>query len=336
MYLKKFAALILVFSMLTLLCGCIEGANGADGNDGLSAYEIAVKNGFEGTEAEWLASLAGEDAPSTTPTIGNNGNWWVGGKDTGVKAEGNDIINNTFKDPSLKGKKIVCLGDELFSENTGAGIGSYIAELTGAEVTSIGFEGATMAKNPKSTLNHFSMYRLAEAMANKNYGEQSRVAPALGESFSEGVKTLKSIVFEETDMLIICFGLNDFRKNIPVSLDGESDIEDSYTAALSYAIEHICAKYTKLQVYVVTPMYCGLSLNDRGNESVNRVGKTLRDYANAAIATAKSYSIPAIDNYGSLGINKINLEYYYDSAESLVPNKNGLKLAARRIASSLF
>ena len=28
---------------------------------GLSAYEIAVKNGFEGTEAEWLLSLHGSD-----------------------------------------------------------------------------------------------------------------------------------------------------------------------------------------------------------------------------------------------------------------------------------
>jgi len=30
------------------------------GDDGQSAYEIAVQNGFEGTEAEWLASLSGE------------------------------------------------------------------------------------------------------------------------------------------------------------------------------------------------------------------------------------------------------------------------------------
>ena len=30
------------------------------GEDGLSAYEIAIENGFEGTEEEWLASLKGE------------------------------------------------------------------------------------------------------------------------------------------------------------------------------------------------------------------------------------------------------------------------------------
>lgn len=40
-----------------------DGTNGADGSnglDGLSAYEIAITEGFEGTEAEWLLSLKGE------------------------------------------------------------------------------------------------------------------------------------------------------------------------------------------------------------------------------------------------------------------------------------
>ena len=38
----------------------INGANGKDGKNGLSAYEIAVKNGFVGTESEWLNSLKSE------------------------------------------------------------------------------------------------------------------------------------------------------------------------------------------------------------------------------------------------------------------------------------
>lgn len=49
------------------------------GLGGKSAYEIAVDNGFIGTEKEWLLSLRGE-----TPHIGENGNWFVGTLDTGV------------------------------------------------------------------------------------------------------------------------------------------------------------------------------------------------------------------------------------------------------------
>lgn len=38
-----------------------EWLNGIDGENGKSAYEVAVENGFVGTEAEWLASLRGLD-----------------------------------------------------------------------------------------------------------------------------------------------------------------------------------------------------------------------------------------------------------------------------------
>lgn len=39
----------------------IAGAGGIKGEDGKSAYQIAVENGFEGTESEWLESLKGQD-----------------------------------------------------------------------------------------------------------------------------------------------------------------------------------------------------------------------------------------------------------------------------------
>lgn len=41
--------------------GEIHTIHGKDGEDGKSAYEIAVDNGFVGTEAEWLESLHGKD-----------------------------------------------------------------------------------------------------------------------------------------------------------------------------------------------------------------------------------------------------------------------------------
>lgn len=54
---------------------------GAGALAGKSAYEIAVSNGFKGSESEWLQSLVGD-----SPTIGTNGNWFIGDTDTGVVA----------------------------------------------------------------------------------------------------------------------------------------------------------------------------------------------------------------------------------------------------------
>lgn len=36
------------------------GMKGLQGSDGKSAYEVAVKNGFKGTESEWLGTLKGD------------------------------------------------------------------------------------------------------------------------------------------------------------------------------------------------------------------------------------------------------------------------------------
>ena len=48
--------------------GIRNGTNGADGNNGKSAYEIAVQNGYTGTEEEWLTSLKGADGVTTVQT----------------------------------------------------------------------------------------------------------------------------------------------------------------------------------------------------------------------------------------------------------------------------
>lgn len=41
------------------------------GNDGKSAYEIALDNGFEGTEQEWLESLKAEVTEQDKQDIAN-------------------------------------------------------------------------------------------------------------------------------------------------------------------------------------------------------------------------------------------------------------------------
>lgn len=61
---------------------------------GKSAYEIAVENGFQGSESEWLTSLEG-----ATPQIGENGNWVLDGVDTGIVAAPN--LSGYFSEQNL-------------------------------------------------------------------------------------------------------------------------------------------------------------------------------------------------------------------------------------------
>ena len=72
----------LIYNTVKDLIGTVSGQPGADGK---SAYELAVANGFSGTEAEWLASLkgpAGNDGqPGKNGTNGADGKPGANGQD---------------------------------------------------------------------------------------------------------------------------------------------------------------------------------------------------------------------------------------------------------------
>ena len=51
----------------------VKGPKGDKGQDGLSAYQVAVKNGFKGNEQEWLQSLKGSKGDSVTGPRGEKG-----------------------------------------------------------------------------------------------------------------------------------------------------------------------------------------------------------------------------------------------------------------------
>lgn len=92
--------------------GSATASVGEDLPRGKSAYEIAKENGFDGTEAEWLASLKGATGAAgangkdgengETPYVGENGNWYIGANDTGKPSRG---AKGDKGEPGAKGDK---------------------------------------------------------------------------------------------------------------------------------------------------------------------------------------------------------------------------------------
>ena len=74
---------------LTALKGA-DGRDGADGKDGI--------NGINGQDGR-------DGADGNTPFIGENGNWWIGETDTGVKAAGTDGVDGEKGDKGDAGEK---------------------------------------------------------------------------------------------------------------------------------------------------------------------------------------------------------------------------------------
>lgn len=100
------------------------GRDGTDGRDGDDAYRIAVRNGFLGTEKEWLLTLKGQDGKSASaPTARQallNANVWC--EDDTVDSVFNAIIGNwgkpmprtDFKPLRLESNPIVGVTDLMF------------------------------------------------------------------------------------------------------------------------------------------------------------------------------------------------------------------------------
>jgi hypothetical protein len=69
----------------------VGGGEGISGEDGASAYEIAVANGFDGTEQQWLTSLIGPAGADGAPGInGADGAPGINGVDGAPGADGAD------------------------------------------------------------------------------------------------------------------------------------------------------------------------------------------------------------------------------------------------------
>lgn len=71
---KTLPSLYDYFKQVDDLIDDLKTSGGQKGDDGKSAYEIAVEHGFEGTEEEWLESLKGTDGKNGTDgTDGTDG-----------------------------------------------------------------------------------------------------------------------------------------------------------------------------------------------------------------------------------------------------------------------
>ena len=134
------------------------GSGGGTGIAGKSAYEIAVDNGFVGTETEWLESLKGSDGNKgdngTTPHIDESTkHWFIGGTDTGVLAKGQDgkdgkSISTITKDDD---NNIIV----TFTDGSTQNIGKLSVDIQGDFLTSDGFG------NLRYYNSHFQYYDTA-------------------------------------------------------------------------------------------------------------------------------------------------------------------------------
>ena len=139
-----------------------DGATGPTGPSGLSAYEIAVIEGFSGTEQEWLASLVGQDGPTgpqgaigPTGSAGQNGATGPQGATGPAGAQGVQGIDGAAVTVSATTPESAEEGDFWFDSSKAelyVFYDGFWVEASSSEAGPIGPAGPTGATGPQGSI----------------------------------------------------------------------------------------------------------------------------------------------------------------------------------------
>ena len=108
----------------------------------VSAYALAKKHGYTGTETEWLASLGAR--------IGENGNWWIGTQDTGVLADPAELRSLTQQAQAAQSAAETAASTAVAAEES-AGKSADAAQTAKVSAEKSASAAAASEANAKST-----------------------------------------------------------------------------------------------------------------------------------------------------------------------------------------
>ena len=192
---------------------------------------------------------------------------------------------------------------------------SYIEQYTGATVYNVGFGGCRMSTHPSHGYAEFSMYRLAQAIANNDWTDQDTYASQGSSYFPEQLATLKSIDFSKVDYAVIHYGTNDFGGNVVIENSSNNMDTSTICGALRTSISTLLGAYPKLQLFISLPVYrywTANNVNTYAETYKNTKGNTLPQVVEAIRKIAIEYHLPIIDGYNGMGINSINASQFLE------------------------
>lgn len=180
-----------------------------------------------------------------------------------------------------------------------------------------------------SKYNAFGMESLADAITTGDFSLQE-AHYTKEERFIQPFNTLKSINFNDVDIITIAYGTNDFAK---------SKTLEEVEAAAKYSIETILAKYPNIDIVLCTPVYRywidenGDFVEDSETKEIN--GVKLTEYIQLYKEIGKKYGLLVIDNYNGSGINASNRTECFTGTDTTHPNETGRQKIADYMSKEL-
>ena len=250
---------------------------------------------------------------------------------------------NAFKNTNfLYGKKIVNMGDSIFGNaRPPQDVSTYLQNLSGATVYNCAFGGCRMSSH-NGHWDAFSMYRLADAIASGDFSlqDEALLYDDRTSYAEEPLALLKTLDFNNIDILTINYGTNDWSASKKIDSDTNAYDTDTFLGAFRYSLKKIQEAYPALKIVIVSVTWrCEFDAERNVTQDIstwgNYYGTLLGEFYDAQKNCSLENGLQFIDLF-SLGINKYNATYYFNGTDGTHQNEHGRQLIAKKINNDLF
>lgn len=219
-----------------------------------------------------------------------------------------ELIADWYEDDrrlaGLADTTLVFIGDSTFGNFTGSlAVTGVVEAFAGAEVLNCGYGGMAAAYGDPECPAFGDLLQAMDREDSSGINRAENVPPAV-----ETAPALKRIAAESGNMVIfLVFGINDYIKGFPVSSEDPYD-PDTYAGALRTGIEKLEELFPQAELVLMSPNF--IIYNGYGTNPVGEEDHVFTDYVDTVLELAEEYTLPVLDTYGELGINRDNAAEY--------------------------
>lgn len=237
---------------------------------------------------------------------------------------------------------VVIMGDSIVGQNRDkSSVAGQLEDLLGKPVYNGAFGGTCLAMQGDVQDNYTSdmlnMVGLSKAIAADDFGAQQTVRSRreITDYFGYVVDELECIDFNQVELLILAFGINDYHAAIP--LDNAENPMDEYTfgGALRSILTTLKERYPDMKIVLATPTYAWYHSHELTCEEYNTGSVYLEDYVETEIAIAEEFDIEVVDLYHDVYPHENWEDWEIYTEDGIHPNEQGRALLAGILAEAI-
>lgn len=237
------------------------------------------------------------------------------------------------------GFSVVVLGDSLTGQcRDETSVAQQLGMMLGKSVYNGAFGGTCLAIQENAQNNYttdlLNMVSLSNAIVADDFGVQQTVRSKreVTDYFGYVIDELEGIDFEQVEILVLAFGINDYHAGIPMDNEKDPFDETTYGGALRSVLTSMQEAYPNLRIVLATPTYAWYVSKGLTCEEYDTGAVYLEEYVAKEISIAEEFDVEVVDLYHDVYAHEEWEDWKIYTEDGLHPNESSRKLLAEKIA----